>query len=142
MRSKGVAIEEGADQLSDVSSPEFGAGIPALSRPVRSWKETSRSSAQSSKMKIGKGGKRPRYGTMIYGPVDEEDTGQVFLEDNKKRIDLAELLKGVKSFRFMSCFVTPGHLPETSLIGALMDLVMQPNTCFLFVIVWPFGALY
>ena len=79
----------------------------------------------STKFKIFKGGKRTRYGTLVYDAVDEEDASQVFIEKTQKpaKLNLNELLKGMRAFRFMSSFLAPGHLPEKALIAALMDLV-------------------
>ena len=72
-----------------------------------------------------KGGKRTRYGTVIYDAVDEEDASKVFAEKSLKsaKINVDALLKGMRAFRFMSSFVAPGHMPETALVAALLDLV-------------------
>ena len=124
MRSKGITVDDTADQSTDISSPEANMGLHSWPRPVKSGKESMRFATHNTKFKFFKGNKRPRYATVVYGPVDEENAS-VFLEKSQKpkKINLQELLKGMKAFRFMSCFVAPGHLPETALIAALMDLV-------------------
>ena len=126
VRTKGITIDYSATDLPfDTSSPEHQQGAHPSHRSLKSIKEPTKHTLHGNKFKIFKGGKRTRYGTIVYEAVDEEDASQVFAEKGQKlaKLNLDELLKGMTAFRFMSSFFAPGHLPETSLIAALLDLV-------------------
>ena len=119
----GVSVDDLV--ASDAGSPETDDFESTPVKTKVSRESPSVSKANNNKFKIFKGTKRSRLQSIIYSPLDTEDNSPVFVEKvaKPKLVDLNALHEGMRHFRFITCFVAPGHLPEVPLLGALLDLV-------------------
>ena len=130
-RARGLTIDDfGENTMDTAGSPELVAinqqSSKKTTRPSRESSSLSKTFANNNKFKIFKGTKRSRLASVVYSAVEPEES-PVFVDKvaGPKLIDLSALLKGIKHFRFISCFIAPGHVPEAALIAALMDLVRR-----------------
>ncbi len=126
---KGLSFNELEGSLTESiplpDSPVIST-LPRIGKQSKESPSLAKSTGSNRFRFFSKNTKRSRLGSVVYSPLGSERNSSVLTEDNVSRpslVKLGALNEGMKQFRFITNFLSPGQVPEEALLAALMDLV-------------------